>query len=94
MRPQTHGLQLRIAGYALCGISIEQVWRDDMAEQRTDEHDYGVHEDRTFERHGPEPPENDSGPSPSVEERERATNRRAPASNVSNSPFQRKSREQ
>lgn len=27
--------------------------------------------DDTFVRHGPEPPENDSGPSPSIEERDR-----------------------
>jgi hypothetical protein len=65
-----------------------------MAEQRTDEHDYDVHQDGTFKRHGPEPPENDSGPSPSLEERERATNRDEPASNVSDSPFGRSSREQ
>jgi hypothetical protein len=61
-----------------------------MAEQRKDEHqkdDYsGVHhvpQDRTFKRHGPEPPENDSGPSPSIDERERGTNRDRPASNDS-----------
>jgi hypothetical protein len=29
------------------------------------------HQDETFERHGPEPPENDSGPSPSLEEVDR-----------------------
>jgi hypothetical protein len=31
----------------------------------------GLPEDGTFKRNGPEPPENDSGPSPSVEELER-----------------------
>lgn len=40
-------------------------------------------EDETFKRHGPEPPENDSGPSPSVEEQNRATNRARGASDSS-----------
>ena len=40
-------------------------------------------EDATFKRHGPEPPENDSGPSPSVEEQNRATNRESGASDSS-----------
>ena len=40
-------------------------------------------EDETFKRHGPEPPENDSGPSPSVEEQNRATNREGGASDSS-----------
>jgi hypothetical protein len=37
-----------------------------------------VRSDDTFERHGPEPPENDSGPSPSVEERRRREMASAP----------------
>jgi hypothetical protein len=40
-------------------------------------------EEETFKRHGPEPPENDSGPSPSVEEQNRATNREGGASDSS-----------
>lgn len=40
-------------------------------------------EDDTFRRHGPEPPENDSGPSPSVEEQNRATNHETGASDSS-----------
>jgi len=40
-------------------------------------------EDDTFKRHGPEPPENDSGPSPSIEEQNRATNREGGASDSS-----------
>lgn len=35
----------------------------------------GIPEDDTFRRNGPEPPENDSGPSPSVDERERGVQR-------------------
>jgi len=47
-----------------------------MAQQgRQDE--YGNQQDETFKRHGPEPPENDSGPSPSVEEQSRSKNRQA-----------------
>ena len=40
---------------------------------------YRNREDDSFKRHGPEPPENDSGPSPSVEEQQRTTNREAGA---------------
>jgi hypothetical protein len=41
-----------------------------MAEERQ-QTKASVRSDDTFNRHGPEPPENDSGPSPSVEERRR-----------------------
>ena len=44
---------------------------------------YRSHQDNSFKRHGPEPPENDSGPSPSVEEQQRTTNREADAPNPS-----------
>lgn len=36
--------------------------RNDRTSQEPHQHD------ETFKRHGPEPPENDSGPTPSVEE--------------------------
>ena len=49
-----------------------------MAEQKRQE-EYGSQQDDTFKRHGPEPPENDSGPSPSVDDQNRATNREAGA---------------
>jgi hypothetical protein len=53
-----------------------------MAEaKRQDE--YRHRDDNGFKRHGPEPPENDSGPSPSVEEQHRATNREAGVPNPS-----------
>lgn len=38
--------------------------------------------DSTFERQGPEPPENDSGPSPSVEEVNRGAEEGSPVRNV------------
>lgn len=41
--------------------------------------EYRNREDGSFKRHGPEPPENDSGPSPSVEEQQRTTNRESDA---------------
>jgi len=44
---------------------------------------YRSHQDDSFKRHGPEPPENDSGPSPSVEEQHRATNSETGAPNPS-----------
>jgi hypothetical protein len=43
-------------------------------------------QDDTFKRHGPEPPENDSGPSPSIEEQQRATNPGSDASDSSAFP--------
>ena len=46
-----------------------------MAEQRRQKQSFGGQQNDTFKRHGPEPPENDSGPSPSVEETTRATNK-------------------
>jgi hypothetical protein len=45
--------------------------------------EYQKEPDDSFKRHGPEPPENDSGPSPSVEEQHRTTNREAGAPNPS-----------
>jgi hypothetical protein len=48
-----------------------------MAQQQRDgqsvANERGAARDKTFKRHGPEPPENDSGPSPSVEESWRAS---------------------
>ena len=41
--------------------------------------EYKSQDDDTFKRHGPEPPENDSGPSPSVDDQNRATNRETAA---------------
>ena len=42
------------------------------SEERPNAHTPEAEDDETFKRTGPEPPENDSGPSPSVEETARA----------------------
>ena len=43
-----------------------------MAQHTRPEQSSGGQQNGTFKRHGPEPPENDSGPSPSVDETTRA----------------------
>jgi hypothetical protein len=40
-------------------------------QRETPAHEKALEDSETFKRHGPEPPENDSGPSPSVEEMSR-----------------------
>jgi hypothetical protein len=50
-----------------------------MAENRGHRDQYGSSQDDTFKRHGPEPPENDSGPTPSLEETRREQAQEHPA---------------
>jgi hypothetical protein len=55
--------------------------QDERKEDRTRAPQGSASADPTFRRHGPEPPENDSGPSPSVEEVAR-TRKADPVRNV------------
>lgn len=55
-------------------------------EERVLAREQGTSEDDTFRRNGPEPPENDSGPSPSVEELERRASLRGKTASKDRQP--------